>query len=42
MSLKKDKEKVLSEVFDDARIKSFLNYEPPSGVSADLHLLEKA
>ena len=42
MSLKKDKEKVLGEVFDDARVKSFLNYIPPAGVSADFHLLEKA
>ena len=42
MSLKKDKEKVLGEVFDDARVKSFLNYQAPAGVSADFHLLEKA
>ena len=42
MSLKKDKEKVLGEVFDDERVKSFLNYEAPTGVSTDFHLLEKA
>ena len=42
MSLKKDKEKVLGEVFDDARVKSFLNYQAPDGVSTDFHLLEKA
>ena len=42
MSLKKDKEKVLGEVFDDERVKSFLDYQPPAGVNADFHLLEKA
>ncbi|MDG2502118.1 MAG: PA4642 family protein [Porticoccaceae bacterium] len=42
MSLKKDKQKVLGEVFDDERVKSFLNYEAPAGVSTDFHLLEKA
>ena len=42
MSLKKDKQKVLGEVFDDERVKSFLNFQPPAGVSADYHLLEKA
>ena len=41
MSLKKDKQKVLGEVFDDARVKSFLNYRAPTGVSTDFHLLEK-
>tara|TARA_A100001015_G_C14984259_1_gene710801 strand:- start:178 stop:477 length:300 start_codon:yes stop_codon:yes gene_type:complete len=42
MSLKKDKQKVLGEVFDDERVKSFLDYLPPEGVSHDFHLLEKA
>ncbi len=42
MSLKKDKQKVLGETFDDQRIKSFLGFEPPEGVNADFHLLEKA
>jgi len=42
MSLKKDKEKVLGEVFDDERVKSFLEYQAPAGVSTDFHLLEKA
>jgi hypothetical protein len=42
MSLKKDKQKVLGEVFDQARIESFLAYQPPEGVSRDFHLLEKA
>jgi ankyrin repeat protein len=42
MSLKKDKEKILGEVFDDERVKSFLDYQPPAGVDRDYHLLEKA
>ena len=42
MSLKKDKQKVLGEVFDDERVKSFLDYLPPEGVNRDFHLLEKA
>jgi hypothetical protein len=42
MSLRKDKEKVLGEVFDDARIKTFLNFPAPAGVDPDFHLLEKA
>ena len=42
MSLRKDKEKVLGEIFDDVRIATFLNYTAPSGVNADYHLLEKA
>ncbi|WP_461517001.1 PA4642 family protein [Porticoccus sp.] len=42
MSLKKDKQKVLGEVFDDERIKSFLQYEAPEGVNPDFHILEKA
>ncbi|GLS25021.1 PA4642 family protein [Marinibactrum halimedae] len=42
MSLKKDKQKVLGEVFDDERVKSFLEMQPPAGVNADFHLLEKA
>ncbi len=42
MTLKKDKKKVLGEVFDDERIKTFLQFIPPAGVSADYHLLEKA
>ncbi len=42
MSLKKDKQKVLGEFFDDERIKTFLEFEAPEGVEADFHLLEKA
>ncbi|RYZ95881.1 MAG: hypothetical protein EOO68_17835 [Moraxellaceae bacterium] len=42
MSLRKDKEKVLGEIFDEARIATFLEYPAPTGVNADFHLLEKA
>ena len=42
MALRKDKPKVLGEVFDDDRIRTFLDYEPPEGVDADFHVLEKA
>jgi len=42
MSLKKDKQKVLGEMFDDERIKTFLDYAAPQGVDGDFHVLEKA
>ena len=42
MSLRKDKEKVLGEIFDEARIKTFLDFTAPEGVNVDFHLLEKA
>ena len=42
MSLRKDKEKVLGETFDETRIKTFFDYDAPAGVNADFHLLEKA
>ena len=42
MSLKKDKQKVLGEVFDEARIKTFLNFEAPTGVNHDLKKKKKA
>lgn len=42
MTLKKDKKKVLGEHFDDARIKTFLLLQPPEGIDADFHALEKA
>ena len=42
MAILKDKEKVLGEVFDDERIKTFLNFHPPQNVNPDFHLLEKA
>ncbi|MGH1487441.1 MAG: PA4642 family protein [Cellvibrionaceae bacterium] len=42
MALKKDKQKVLGEVFDDERIKTFLDYEAYGDANPDYHLLEKA
>lgn len=42
MSLRKDKEKVLGEIFDEARIRTFLEYKAPAGINTDYHLLEKA
>lgn len=42
VSLKKDKQKVLGEVFDEERIAGFLIGEAPDGVSRDFHLLERA
>lgn len=42
MSLRKDKEKVIGETFDDERIKGFLNFPAPEGMDPDYHLLEKA
>jgi hypothetical protein len=42
MTLKKDKQKVLGEVFDDESIKTFLDFQAPEGENPDFHLLEKA
>ena len=42
MSLRKDKQKVIGEFFDDERIKSFFDYPAPEGIDPDYHLLEKA
>lgn len=42
MALKKDKQKVLGEVFDDARVKTFLIDHAPTGVNVDFHCLERA
>lgn len=42
MSLKKDKQKVLGEVFDVERIQTFFDYQPSEGENADFHLLLKA
>lgn len=42
MALKKDKQKVLGEVFDDERIKTFLDIQPYGEMNADFHVLEKA
>ena len=42
MALKKDKQKVLGEVFDDNRVRTFLIDSAPAGVNADFHCLERA
>ncbi len=41
-TLKKDKQKVLGEVFDSARVAEFLISEAPAGVDVDFHALERA
>lgn len=40
--MKKDKEKVLDEVWTEERIRSFLDQQPPKGVNADFHVLYTA
>ncbi len=42
MTLKKDKAKVLDEVWTEERIRGFLEIEPPAGVNADFHTLLRA
>ena len=42
MALKKDKQKVLGETFDDARVKGFLEMEQREGFEFDFILLERA
>lgn len=42
MALKKDKEKVLDEVWTEERVKDFLNVQPAELVEADFHVLLKA
>ena len=42
MTLKKDKQKVLGEYFDDERIKKFLDYESYGNLDPDYHVLERA
>lgn len=42
MALKKDKQKVLGEVFDDERIRGFLDGQSPKGLNLDFYLLERA
>jgi hypothetical protein len=39
---RKDKKVIEGEVFDDARIRGFLNVLPPTGMNADFHVLEVA
>jgi len=40
--MKKDKQKVLDEVWTEDRIRGFLSLLPPEGVDADFHRLLKA
>ena len=40
--MKKDKEKVLDEVWTEDRVRDFLNVEAKAGVDADFHRLLKA
>lgn len=40
--MKKDKEKVLDEVWTEERVKSFLNLEPAEGIDHDFHMLISA
>ncbi len=42
MALKKDKEKVIGETWDDARVKSFLEVHPPADENPDHFILLKA
>ncbi|MGB5325153.1 MAG: PA4642 family protein [Pseudomonadales bacterium] len=42
MAIKKDKEKVIDPVWDEARIREFLDLQPPAGENADFHKLLKA
>lgn len=42
MNGKKDKQKVLDEVFDDDRIANFLNGEAPDGFNRDFFILQRA
>lgn len=40
--MRKDKEKVLDEVWTEDRVRQFLSVKPPAGANADFHMLEKA
>lgn len=42
MVLKKDKAKILDEVWTEERIRGFLDVQPPRGVHGDFHMLLKA
>jgi hypothetical protein len=42
MALKKDKEKVLDEVWTEQRVKDFLLIQPAEDMEADFHVLLKA
>ena len=40
--MKKDKEKVIDEVWTEERIRGFLDLEPPPDLDADFHRLRRA
>lgn len=42
MALKKDKEKVLDEVWTEDHVRSFLDVRPHDGTNEDFHMLLKA
>ena len=42
MALKKDKEKVLDEVWTEQRVKDFLDVKPAEELEADFHVVLKA
>jgi hypothetical protein len=42
MSLKKDKVKIVDEVWTEGRVKEFLDVKPAEDVEADFHMLLKA
>lgn len=39
---RKDKKKVVDEVWTPERVESFLHLEPPAGIDADFHRLRRA
>jgi hypothetical protein len=39
---RKDKKKVVDEVWTPERVRSFLDLEPPAGIDADFHRLRRA
>jgi len=41
-STKKDKKAVIDEIITDALLEQFFSLEPPQGVDADYHILERA
>lgn len=40
--LKKDKQKVIGEALDEAKVKAFLDYQPYEDENTDFHILTKA
>ena len=40
--LKKDKQKVIGEALDEAKVKAFLEYQPYEDEHSDFHILTKA